>query len=98
MKKTIISATVLLLLVVPTTVWATNESSYKYEYEQGKDEWVNCITPDDDCGTPDNDCLSPVVTSVGDGTSHYHEIDHYDIMTNKTACADGFRDGWNQYM
>ena len=74
---------------------ATNESSYKCGYKEGQVEWVKCTTDDDDCGTATESCFSPISISVGIGTVHYHDIEHYDIMTNKTACIDGFIHAWN---
>ena len=99
MKTAIITTTILvaiiLTLVSTPSVFATNKSSYLYGESRGKIQYNNCIAPDDGCGIPDESCHSPISKSVGDGTPRYHEVDHYDIMTNKTACVSGFLAGWN---
>jgi hypothetical protein len=77
--------------------YGTNESSYKYGYGQGKSEWVNCTDFDADCSDGLSDCHSPVTTYAKNSTSGYYDIrtDHYDIMTNTTACIDGYVHAWN---
>jgi hypothetical protein len=101
MQKKIISInmTVLLipiLLLMPTLAMATNESSFKWGYKEAQIEYRDCLDGNAvDCGITTYSCFSPISTSVGDGTTKYHEIEHYDIMTNKTACMDGYIHSWN---
>jgi len=78
--------------------YGTNESSYKYGYGQGKSEWGNCTDFDADCSDGlDSDCHSPVTYYAKNETSGYQDIPiiHYDIMTNTTACIDGYVHAWN---
>jgi hypothetical protein len=86
-----------LLVISPTLAYATNESSYKYGYGQGKSEWTDCTNFDADCSDGLSDCQSPVTTYAKNSTSGYYDIrtDHYDIVTNTTACIDGYVHAWN---
>lgn len=67
---------------------ATNESSYKWGYEQGKNEWFtcdaggSCVTAVEDChASPTAPATSPANTQV----------------TNETACVHGFIHAFNRY-
>jgi hypothetical protein len=87
-----------LLVLAPTLAFATNESSYKYGYGQGKSEWKDCIISDSECSDGLSDCKIPVVTLAKNSQGFYDAskpINHYDIVTNKTACIDGYVHGWN---
>jgi carbonic anhydrase len=53
-----------LMLIGAEQAHATNESSYKYGYEQGKGEWGNCQNFDADCSIALDDCHSPVDIAV----------------------------------
>jgi hypothetical protein len=72
--------------------YGTNESSYKYGFGQGKDEFTNCQDFDADCTAAPDDCQSPVISYDKNITTGYYsiEVKNYDIMTNKTACMDGY--------
>jgi hypothetical protein len=89
-------------IILPTAgiashVYGTNESSYKYGYQNGKDEWTNCTDFDADCNDGLSDCQSPVITYDKNMTTGYQDIEikHYNIMTNQTACIDGYVHAWN---
>ncbi len=75
---------------------ATNESSYKCGYKEGQVEWVKCTYRMMTIAGPLLKVVShqyPLVWVLVH--VHYHDIEHYDIMTNKTACIDGFIHAWN---
>jgi hypothetical protein len=95
-------------IILPTAgiishVYGTNESSYKYGYEQGKGEWGDCLDFDADCSTALDDCHSPVDIAVkyakpqiiGETVNNYYYVKRYDIVTNQTACIDGYIHAWN---
>jgi hypothetical protein len=88
------------LVLVLVFTHTTNESSYKYGYEQGKSEWGNCTDFDADCSDGLSDCRSPVTYYVKNETSGYQDIPiiHYDIMTNTTACIDGYVHAWYKWI
>ena len=75
---------------------STNESSYKYGYQQGKSEFANCDDFDADCTAAPDDCQSPVTTYTKNVTSGYYDIRHtsYNTMTNQSACMDGYSHAW----
>jgi hypothetical protein len=60
-----------------------------------KSEFLNCKDFDADCNAAPDDCQSPVTTYIKNATSaYYHEVFRNDIMTNQTACMDGYSQGW----
>jgi hypothetical protein len=88
-------ATLLVGYFVYQVAYGTNESSYKWGYRQGKLEYSNCTSIDNGCGTADTSCFSPIHIATGVGTTHYRDTPHYEIMTNKTACMNGYIHAWN---
>ena len=91
-----------ILLLVPTLAYATNESSYLYGKQWGKQEWGDCTTPADDngdepyCGTASDVCQSPTSTYTRNETTGLLDMQlHYDVMTNQTACKVGYIHAWN---
>ena len=95
-KATIALTAFLVGMFCYQVVYGTNESSYKYGYKQGKDEFTNCKDSDADCTAAPDDCQSPVVWNTKNETTGYYSVEHrsYDIMTNQTACMDGYSQGW----
>lgn len=93
-----------LLAVGAQQAHATNESSYKYGYKQGKYEWTDCTTPEADCSIALDDCHSPVDIAVkyakpqimGETVNNYYYVKRYDIVTNQTACIHGYINAWNK--
>jgi hypothetical protein len=61
-----------LLLLFSQVAYATNESSYKWGYQQGKSEFANCDDFDADCTAAPDDCQSPANVSVKNETSGYY--------------------------
>jgi hypothetical protein len=92
------------LLIGAQQAHATNESSYKYGYEQGKGEWGDCQIFDADCSIALDDCHSPVDIAVkyakpqimGETVNNYFYVKRYDIVTNQTACIHGYIHAWNK--
>lgn len=85
----------ILLVAVTPVAHATNESSYKWGYQQGKSEFANCDIFDADCNAAPDDCQSPSHVSVkNETTGYYNSIPKYNIMTNQTACMDGYSHAW----
>ena len=82
--------TIPLLLLTPALTWATNESSYKYGYD-GAFGIFNCLTRDwkvppvSDCDVQDGYRFNQFDTC---------NSDPHGGMTNETACADGYADGF----
>jgi hypothetical protein len=79
---------------------ATNESSYLYGKKTGRWEWNDCSYSGKDeqpsCYRADDMCQSPTITDVRNETTGYLDsVFHYDVMTNKTACIDGYVHEWN---
>jgi hypothetical protein len=78
-------------LLFSQVAYATNESSYKLGYVKGESNYTNCTFPEDkygniaDCDKPSDACYNPL--------SHVDST--YGVMTNKTACIDGFVNGWS---
>jgi hypothetical protein len=70
-----------LLLFFGQVAYATNESSYKDGYLNGKGGYIDCIGYDNMCGTANDYCFNKYKS---------------DIVTNTTACIQGFIDSWNQ--
>jgi hypothetical protein len=93
----LVLATMALTPTIVSFAKGTNESSYKYGFEQGTAEWGNCMGFGSDCHDALTDCQSPVTYYVKNETSRHQDIPiiHYDIMTNKTACIDGYIHAWN---
>jgi hypothetical protein len=102
MNDVFIAALLLLALILTMVIssaalaYATNESSYKYGFQQAKSEFLNCQYFDADCTAAPDDCHSSITTYAKNETSGYYDIktEHYDIMTNKTACINGYNEGW----
>jgi hypothetical protein len=85
------------VIILPTAgiashVYGTNESSYKYGYVQGKGEWGDCQIFDAECSIALDDCHSPVDVAVKYAKPY---VKRYDIVTNQTACIDGYIHAWN---
>ena len=96
-----------LVLVLPLAIFcfsfhhqahATNESSYKWGYKQGKSEYDNCLDFDADCNTATDDCQSPIYTSVkNETTGYFNSVPRYDAVTNQMACIHGYIHAWNHF-
>jgi hypothetical protein len=70
---------------------ATNKSSYMYGHKQGKFEWENCTTPEADCNIGLDDC------PIGPKLFYVNAVPHVvGVVTNVTACVNGYIDGWNK--
>jgi hypothetical protein len=87
----LVLATMALTPTIVSFAKGTNESSYKYGFEQGKAEWGNCMGFGADCHDALTDCQSPVTYYKNETTEHKD----IPIMTNTTACIDGYIHAWN---
>lgn len=81
--------------------YITNEGSYKYGYEYGKQEWSSCTYPADKYGntedcTPGGDIGSnDIVGSVYNSTIGEHMQVSLGHVGNFTACMHGYIHAWN---
>lgn len=72
------------LVVTPTIIEATTESSYNYGAKMASKEWA-------DCGVSSNgNCWSGSAICWGEPGSGYVPAD------NKTSCMNGFVNSWNE--
>jgi hypothetical protein len=69
-------------------VHATNESSYQWGYEHGKQEWSSCDAGGD-CHNAVYDCRVSPATSVSTASNTQ--------VTNETACVHGYIHAFNRY-
>lgn len=73
------------VVITPAIAFAdTNESAYQFGYAQGRDSW-NCYNNNADAGCfmGKNACTSTITNAAK-------------VVTNQTACIDGFVNGWNK--
>jgi hypothetical protein len=82
------------LMVGMHLAYATNESSYRYGYEQGKMAYKDSVDLrlEADPHGAKADCYSPVYEGAN---ATGYPMPHYDIMTNQTTCVVGWIDGYN---
>src|SRR5215467_538227 len=74
-----------------TYVKATNEGSYQYGYKEGRSGY-QCSNFNADCDNGLGNC------DVGDKIFYSNGVPHIDAtVTNKTACLNGYVDGWKQW-
>lgn len=94
MKRSIATLTLMLTLVGSTVVataiakqlaHATNESSYKFGFQQGKTQYSQCTYRGDE----DEPCDSGYSSCTGTWNNAIT------IVTNVTTCIDGYIHAWN---
>lgn len=95
MKEMIsISTLTILVILAPTTVWATNEGSYIYGFKAGFDSY-QCLSED----------ARYLAGSCPDGMPN-HNVTNWCVDlaansggkdTNSTACIDGYFNGWTHW-
>ncbi|MGC2572829.1 MAG: hypothetical protein WA364_15065 [Candidatus Nitrosopolaris sp.] len=80
---------------------ATNESSYKFGYQQGKLNWSGCTDPGDKYGNtkscvPAGDvCSQPIIGAQYDSAVGYDMQVVVGHIDNATACMHGYIHAWN---
>jgi len=100
--NTIILLIIPLLVLAPTMAYATNEGSYLYGKKQGRYDWESCTTyADKDGNYPACDGLgfscdpSNSHVFVRNQTTGLLDQSNSVIVTNQTACSDGYIHAWN---
>jgi hypothetical protein len=73
-----------LLLVTPIIAHAKNESSYKYGFETGFESY-QCVSKNGDCDDPSSDNINTICLNKSPLMV---------IVSNSTACMDGYLNGW----
>jgi hypothetical protein len=88
MKNIIFLSFLFLLISAPTLAKATNESSYKYGFNNAVSDYESCYQglSAGDCNVSSSDPLSQCYVGAGSGN-----------VTNSTACTDGYMNGWKHW-